>query len=428
MKRAADGAPAPAAPRLGTFASLRLRDFRLLLLGTTLSNAAQWIQQVTLGWLVYDLSASGTVLGSINLVRSAATIGLAPLAGIAIDRLSRRTLLLGVNAWLLAISLTLGLALLTGRADLWHLFAFTFLGGAAQAVDLPLRQTLVFSLVPRALAPNAVALVQTGWALMRSLGPAIGGFLILWFGPGGNFLVQAGAYALIALNTARIAFPAGSAGGARRAVLRQLGDGLRYIAQERGTRTFVLMGWVLPLFIIPNFAALPPIYAKDIFRGGPEVLGLLLASVGVGGIGGGVVTASLGHLERRGLLQLVALLLLSLALIGFALSATLWSALPLLALAGFFEMIYLTTNQTLLQLSVPDELRGRVSGIVSLTAGLSPVGAVVAGAGADLIGPRAVTVVLCSIAAAIAVGVFIGSPTVREYRLSQTLGGAERRA
>jgi len=82
---------------MGTFASLRLRDFRLLLIGTTLSNAAQWIQQVTLGWLVYDLTGSGAALGTINLVRSVATLGLAPLAGAAIDRLSRRALLLAVN-------------------------------------------------------------------------------------------------------------------------------------------------------------------------------------------------------------------------------------------------------------------------------------------------------------------------------------------
>lgn len=406
---------------LGTFASLRLRDFRLLLIGTTLSNAAQWIQQVTLGWLVYDLTGSGAMLGAINLVRSVATLGLAPVAGVAIDRFSRRTLMLIINGWLLAISLILGITLLSGPARIWYLFAFTFLGGVAQAVDMPLRQTVVFALVPRAFAPNAVALVQTGWALMRSLGPALGGFLILWFGPGGNFLVQATAYGLIALNTARIAFPPGQGGNRRGGMRRNLAEGLRYVARERTTRTFVLLGWVLPLFIIPNFAALPPIYAKTVFGGGPDVLGLLLSAVGVGGIGGGLVAASLGRLERRGLVQLTALLLLSAVLIGFALSTTLQVALPLLAASGFFEMIYLTSNQTLLQLSIPEELRGRVTSVVSLNNGLSPLGGVAAGIGADLAGPRAVTIILCSIAAAIAVATFFGSATVRDYRLSRAL-------
>jgi MFS transporter, DHA1 family, staphyloferrin A biosynthesis exporter len=405
----------------GTFASLRLRNFRLLLTGTTLSNAGQWIQQVTLGWLVYDLTGSGAMLGTINLVRSVATLGLAPLSGVAIDRFPRRTLMLAVNAWLFIISLTLGLLLLGGHSGIGLLLVFTFCGGVAQAIDMPLRQTAVFTLVPRALAPNAVALIQTGWALMRSLGPALGGFLILWFGPGGNFLVQACAYALIALTTVRIAFPPGPAGGKRPAFLGNLGDGLRYIAREPGTRAFVLMGWVLPLFIIPNYAALPPIYAKDIFGGGPETLGLLLSSVGVGGIVGGLVAASLGRVERRGLLQLAALALTSATLIGFALSSSLWLALPLLAASGFAEMIYLTTNQTLLQLSIPEEMRGRVTGIVSLNAGLSPLGSFAAGLGADLLGPRAVTLILCSIAALIAALALLTSPTIRDYRLSHTL-------
>jgi predicted MFS family arabinose efflux permease len=287
---------------------------------------------------------------------------------------------------------------------------------------MPLRQTVVFALVPRSLALNAVALVQTGWALMRSLGPALGGFLLLWFGPGGNFLVQAGAHGLIALTIVRLTFPPGRSDGPRQAVRQNLGDGLRYVARAPVTRAFMLLGWVLPLFIIPIFAALPPIYAKDIFGGGPEVLGLLLSAVGVGGIGGGVVTASLGRLERRGQVQLGALLLLSLALLGFALSPGLRVALPLLALAGFFEMIYLTTNQTLLQLSIPDELRGRVTAVASLTAGLSPLGSFVAGVGADLVGPRAVTIILSGSAAAIAVGTFFGSSTIRDYRLSRAMG------
>jgi predicted MFS family arabinose efflux permease len=181
------------------------------------------------------------------------------------------------------------------------------------------------------------------------------------------------------------------------------------------------MGWVLPLLIIPSFAALPPIYAKVVFNGGPEVLGVLLSAVGVGGIAGGFVTAGLAQFDRRGLVQLAALLLLSLSLIGFALTANLALALILLAVAGFFEMIYLATNQTLLQLSIPDALRGRVTGIVSLSAGLHPVGALVAGVGADLVGPQLVTLVLSGLAGLIALIVFWTSPTVREYRLSRAM-------
>lgn len=407
--------------RSSAFEVLRRPDFAWLLTGTTLSNAAQWIQQVTLSWLVYDMTSSGAMLGGLNLVRSLATLGLAPLAGVAIDRFSRRTLMFATNGWLFAISLVFGLFLWAGNSAIWPLFLFSFLGGIAQAIDLPLRQTVVFVLVPRPLAPSAVALIQTGWALMRSIGPAIGGFLILWVGPEGNFFVQASAYALITFTIFKLHFPPEAQDKVQTSARNSLREGLHYVANERTTRAFLLMGWVLPLFIIPNFSALLPIYAKDVFGGGPETLGALLSAVGVGGIVGGFVTASLGRVERRGLIQLAALFLLSLSLIGLGLTPDVHTAWLMLALAGFFEMIYLTTNQTLLQLSIPDALRGRVTGIVTLSAGLMPVGALVAGVGADQVGPQTMTIILASSSALIAVAVCALSPTIRNYRLSEGL-------
>lgn len=418
----ATGSAAPARPgKIGTFASLRLWQFRLLLIGTVLSNAAQWIQQVTLGWLVYDLTGSGTMLGSINLVRAGAMVGLAPLAGVAIDRVDQRLLMLIVKLWLFTISLTLGLVLLSGEAEVWYLFAFTFLAGVAQAIDMPLRQAAAFYLVPRSFAPNAVALIQTGWALMRSLAPGIGGFLLFWFGPGGNFLVQASAYALITVTIWWLRFPPRQSAERQKNGLRNFAEGIRFVVKAPVTRTFVMMGWVLPLFIIPNFSALPPMYVKDVFHGGPQVLGLLVSSAGTGGILGGLFSASISHVERRGLVQLAALFLLSLSLIGFALSRHLWLALLLLGSSGFFEMVFLTTNQTLLQLSIPDDLRGRVTSVANLNPALSPVGAFVAGTGAEFFGPTTVTLILCGIAAAIAVFVLWRSPTVRDYRLSHAM-------
>lgn len=412
--------------RPGNFAVLRQRNFAWFLAGTTLSNSGQWIQQVTLSWLVYELTGSGAMLGTLNLVRSLATLGLAPIAGVGIDRFPRRRLMVMTNTWLFTISVIFGFVILVNPALIWPLFAFSFLGGVAQAVDMPLRQTVVFALVQRAYAPSAVALVQTGWAVMRSLGPAIGGFLILWVGPHGNFFVQAGAYALVALTILKLNFPPEHSYLTPGATRNNLLDGLRYIAKEPATRAFLLMGWVLPLFVIPIYSALPPIYAKDVFGGGPDTLGALLSAVGVGGIVGGFVSAALGRFERRGLIQLLALLLLAISLIGFALSAIFWISLLCLAVSGFFEMIYLTSNQTLLQLSIPDELRGRVTGIVSLNMGLMPIGALIAGVGADLVGPQTITLILSSGAAIIAIAVYLFSPTIRDYRLSAALDNGKR--
>jgi MFS family permease len=394
-----------------------------LLTGTVLSNAGQWIQEVTLSWLVFDLTGSGTMLATISMVRSVASTSMLPAAGVLIDRVNRRFLMLVTSGWLLTATLVLGIILLIYGSHVSHLFVFAFLTGLAGSIDGTLRQVIVFDLVPRPVAPNAVALIQTGWSLMRSFGPGIGGFLILWLGPGGNFLVQSGAYVLIAISIMQIRFPARPVLGVRGSPFQNIRDGIRYVAKERVTRAFMLMGFVLPLFIIPIFNTLSPIYAKNVFHGGAETLGFLMSSVGVGGIVGGIVTASLGRVERRGLVQIVSLFLLALTLIGFAFCTTLWVALPLLALAGFFELVFLTTNQTLLQLSIPDELRGRVTSVVNLNAVLMPLGGLVAGGASDLLGgPKMITILLGGIAAAIAVGVFLGSPTVRNYRLVRSQG------
>jgi len=120
--------------------------------------------------------------------------------------------------------------------------------------------------------------------------------------------------------------------------------------------------------------------------------------------------------------QLASLFLTALALIGFAFTTTLWIALLLLAVSGFFEMIFLTTNQTLLQLSIPDSLRGRVTSVINLNAALFPLGGLIAGGGSDLFeGPKIITIILCSIAAGIAVFIFLYSPVVRNYRLSEAI-------
>jgi len=411
--------------KITAFTSLRIANFRLQLTGSILSNAAQWIQSVTLSWLVYDLTGSGTILGSINLVRALASLFMIPLAGLLVDRLNRRMLITLENSWLFVITLSLGLIVITGHVSVWHLFVFTFLGGIAQTVDTTLRQVLIFDLVPRSHAPNAVALIQTGWSIMRVVGPSIAGFLILWVGAGTNFLIQASVYVLVAITILQIKFPSQKTNPVTSSPLQNIKEGLHYVAQERVTRTFMLMGIIMPLLTIPIFSILPAIYAVQVFGDKTgRVLGLLMAATGVGGIIGGLFLASLGRLEYRGRLQLLALFLLSLSLMAFAFTSNLVIALLCLTLAGFFEIIFLASNQTLLQLSIPNDLRGRVTAVVNLSSLITPVGALIAGVGSDLLGgPKMITIVLTSLAAIIAILIFLFSPTVRNYRFSRGIEG-----
>ena len=414
--------------KVGPSASLRIRNFRFLLGGSILSSTAGNIQGIGLNWLVYNLTGSGTILGSINMVTSAMSLGMIPVSGFLVDRVRHRKLMFMTNLWLFIITLGLGFILFFGHAKISYLFIFAFLCGVTQTLNQTLGQVVTFDLVPRVDTPNAIALLQTGGYLTRSFVPAIGGFLILWFGAGGNFLFEAGAFALIILSITQLQFPAQKSAPIMGSSFQNIQEGIKYVAKQPVTRTFVLMGFILSLFTIPIVIILPPIYAVKVFHGGPNILGFLLASMGVGGIFGGVAAAFLSRLERWGLVQLASIFLLSLFLLAFAFTTKLWIALLLLSLGGFFEAISLATNQTLLQLSIPNELRGRVTSAVNLGSALFILGSLLAGAGSDLFGgPKMITIILAGTAAGICILIFMLSSTVRNYRLSEGIASNSAR-
>jgi len=410
------------AGKSGAFASLRLPNFRLLLSGSVLSYANQWIQSVVLGWLVYDLTGSGTILGTINLVSSIASLGMLFATGLLVDYYNRRKLMLISSGGFLALTLSLGLVLLTGHANIIYLFVFATIYGSVEILDSTVRQVVVFDLVPRSQTPSAMALIQTGWSVMRVVGPSLGGFLILWLTAGGSFLLMAGVCAVIAITVIYMKLAPRTPEAVRSSPLQNIQEGLSYLFREPVTRIFTLIGIVMPILAVPIFATLPPIYAVHVFHDNSgKVLGFLVAAVGVGGVIGGVVTAYMKRWEHWGWLQMASLFLLSVSLIGFAYTSTLPLDLGILVFAGFFEIIFLTTNMTLIQLSIPDKLRGRVTAAVNLTWILSPIGSLIAGAGADWLGPKEITIILAGVAAGLVVLVLAFSPTVRNYRLSRSI-------
>lgn len=402
--------------KTGGFSVLQHSNFRWLLVGTTMAFGVQWVQQLTLNWLIYEITSSGSMLGLLNFFRALGTVGLAPIAGVVIDKVSRKQLMYYINTWLLAICLIFGIALWRGIDQIWPLFVFSFLAGAAQAFNMPLRQTAAFVLVPRAQAPSAVSLIQTGWALMRSLGPAIGGVLLVFIGAAGNFLAMALVYGVITFTISPLNFQKPTSHTRAKSYKKQIKEGVGIAFANTNIRAFLLMGWILPLFIIPIFSVLPAVYAKDIFARGPQDLGMLVSAIGAGGVVGGLFTTFLSQIERRGVVLLVSLFALSLSLIGFAMAPNFIIALCLFTLAGFFEMIVLTLNQTLLQLSIPDEYRGQITGLSTLNAGLLPIGAVFTGLGTEFIGVQETTILLALAAAIIAAAVLLLSPTVRQFK------------
>jgi MFS family permease len=259
----------------GFFTIFREANFRWFFLGTILGNCASWTQDVTLSWLVYDLTASGAMLGTMSLVRTIATLSLSPMAGIAIDRRPRRSLMFLTNGWFLAINASIGLSLLAGLAQVWPLLLFSLLAGIAQAIDFPLRQTVLFILVTRRMTPNAVGINQTGWAVMRTLGPVIGAFLLVRMGAGGSFLIQAAIHAIIIMIIAQLHFPRPHATEPGTADSRNFAEGFKHIIKNSHTRAFALMGCILRFFIIPVFVVMPAIFCQGSLPRWPASPGLV---------------------------------------------------------------------------------------------------------------------------------------------------------
>jgi MFS family permease len=418
--------PAPAADdTIGSFHAFRYRNFRLLWLGSAFTSAAMWIQQTTMGWVVYDLTNSGSLLGALNLLRAIPVLTLVPIAGLTADRVSRN-LIIGVSQLFLAtLTMLLALAIAFGIIEVWHLFLFMLLASVANSFNMPARQTMVFDVVPRNVLPNAVALNNIGGSIMRTAGPLIGGAMIVAIGAASNFAIQSCAYLGVMTTVVLIHLPARTREAhsrGTRAFFSQILDGYRYVIGTPQLRLLLVMTLINPLFYIPLHLGLLPIYAKDIFDGGGSSLGIMLGALGFGGVLGGLLTASLNRVDRRGLLQFAGLFIhgachAAFAVVGYV-TGDLWLAVPFLIAAGAAESLHMTTNQTVLQLIAPDNMRGRITAALQLSPVFMSLGIFIAGALADVVGAPAVGIAFSLAGLVVVMAIFVASPGMRRLRLS----------
>jgi MFS family permease len=404
--------PAPSHSRLPpTFRSFRHRDFRFLWCSTIFSSFALWIQQTTLSWLTYELTGSALLLGAVNGARSVPLLLFAPFGGVAADRFDRKRLLLTTQVGLLVATLLFGVLIFAGHLQVWHIFAFTMLTGVAWSFNMPVRQSLMPNIVPREDLMNAVALGSAAFSSSRIIGPALAGLLIASVGVAENFFVQAAAYVGVTLMVLQLRLPL-TTRAQPVSVLANLKEGVRFIWRHPTLRVQMTLA-LAPVVIALPYNALLPIFASDVLGVGPEGFGLMMAAPGLGAIVGTLGLASVGQVRRQGLLMLGTVLLLGLSLIAFSFSRSFPLSLLLLFLVGAIQMVYFTTNQAMLQLSTPDELRGRVMGVFVLNQGLLPLGALFAGALADLLGAPTAVAIMGALVALLAAAFAARSSTLR---------------
>ena len=362
--------------------ALRHRNFRLYFGGQCVSLMGTWIQQVALSWLVFRLTGSTLLLGTVAFLGQAPQLLVGPFAGVWIDRTDRRRLMFVVQALMLAQASILALLAWGQWIAPWHIVTAAVALGLLNSVDAPLRHSMVGQLVAdRSDLPNAIALNTFSFNATRFVGPPVAGLLVSLTSEATCFAINGVSFvavlaALMQIRVATVApisAPLGSA----------LAEGLRYARHTFTVRSLLIQVALLNLLAAP-YVALIPVFARDVFHGGPDTLGLLLGAAGCGAL-----TASLhlaGRPSVRGLSHSIAYgnFLTALALFGFAITGQLWLALIELFAVGFGLIVCNAATNSVLQTIIPQQLRGRVLALFSSAVlGMAALGGLIAGLVAD---------------------------------------------
>ncbi|MBI3971907.1 MAG: MFS transporter [Chloroflexi bacterium] len=375
------------------FDALRVRDYRLLFQGNAVTSMGYWMQQVALGWLVLELTDSPLYLGLASFARSVPMLLVSPFGGVLADRLDRRLVIISTQVSQLVLTALMAVLIFTGLINIWQILAISFLMGVAVSVHVPARQALIPALVGRARLGNALAIYNMSLNASRIIGPSSAGALMGLVGVGGCFALQSVGYVWAVGNVLQIRYSRyGEQPRVRQTVVQNLFDGFRYCYRTRPIFMQLLIAAV-PTIVAMPYMQLLPAFARDHYKIGPEGLGLLMSAMGLGALAGSFAIAARRTVPRKSLVTIVCAGAFGLSLCAFALSQWLPLALVFLALAGASSAIYSTLNSTILQEICPDEYRGRVSSVYMVTWGLMPLGALPAGALAELYGAP-VTVLL----------------------------------
>ena len=399
-----------------TFASLRNRDFRYLWAGTCFLSGGLWIQQVSLGWAIYEMTRSSILLGALNGLRFLPFLIFSPLAGVAADRSDRRKLMITTQWFVLVTALAMGVVVSLDLLEVWHLFAFTLVTGVVWSFSEPVRQALIPDVVPRAELMNAVALNSAAFNFTKIIGPSVGGVLIVLFGLAGNFYIQSASYLFVMWMIYRMHIPERVRDANRSSVLSNLREGIRYVWSEPVVFSILATAMIPRLFAMP-YQALMPIFQKDVLQVGPDGLGMMMAAPGLGAM---LVMLSVAHFANRvnrpGLLMIAALVLQGAFLILFALMRTLPLALLTLVVVGGFQVLFMSISNMVLHMTVPDQLRGRVMSIYMLDRGITPAGALMAGVSAHFIGAPYTVMGMGAMVLALSAVVVVFLPNLRKVR------------
>ncbi len=390
------------------------RNYVLFFSGQGISIIGTWMQQIAMTWLVYRMTGSTFLLGVISFTGMIPIFFLSSLAGVFADRHNRYRIVVVTNFLAMGQAFVAAFLTLTGIITVWHIVGLSSFLGMVNAFEIPARQALVIEIVEnKEDLGNAIALNSFMFNGGRLIGPSIAGILISLFGEGTCFLINGFSFLaiILALLAMRISSRKRAAAGIR--ILKGLAQGYRYAFRAAPIRSLLIHLGIISFLSMP-YTVLMPYFARDYLHGGPDTLGVLMASSGCGAIIGTVSLASRNTIRGLSRVIVAASLIFGAAMIAFAFSKILTVSIILLFFAGFGLIVQMASSNTILQTIVRDDMRGRVMSLYAMAfAGMAPFGSLLAGALSSRIGPQE-TLAVSGIACIIEALVFIGPASTLE--------------
>src|SRR5271166_1270657 len=412
--------PASGGSKLATAVrALRHRNFQLFFAGQLISLIGTWMQTVAQSWLVYRMTNSALLLGTVGFASQIPVFIMAPIGGIVADRNNRQRVVIGTQTASMILAFILAFLTLSGRIQVWQIMLLAAGLGVVNAFDIPARQAFLIDMVGREDLLNAIALNSSMFNGARIIGPAVAGILVASIGEGWCFFANAVSYiaVIVGLLLMRITHPANLA--SHGSPLENIIEGFAFARNTGPIRSILLMLGLVSFVGMP-YAVLMPVFADQILHGGARALGILMGATGVGALLGAASLAA--RVGVRGLGKLIAICAggFGASLICFSFSKIFWLSTVLLLPVGFSMMVQMASSNTLIQSMTPDRLRGRIMSVYSMMfMGLAPFGALSAGAVAHHLGaPWTVAIggVAC-IAGAIIFGLHLPSIRVEARKL-----------
>jgi predicted MFS family arabinose efflux permease len=362
-----------------TFKAFAYRDFRIMWIGACTSSVGTLMQTFAQAWLVFELSKSSFMLGLDSFLGNIPIVLFSLFGGVLADRTERQRLLLRSQYVQMACAFVLAGLFATGVVRIWHILTLSFIVGTAQSFGGPAYSALIPTLVKNEDLPNAIALNSIQFNAARVLGPSFGGVALTLLGASWCFGLNGVSFIAVIISLL-IIHPHFVPSKSRESVFTSMREGFHFIIRQGTMEALIVLAFMMTLLAFPLIVFLP-VFAKDVFNGGPNLYTIFLVCSGIGSICGALTVAALGKHRHMGRLVLLMLTGLGLLITGFSLSHRLILSCVLIFVSGALLLAVFTSIGSLVQLITPDNMRGRVLSVYNVAfRGGVPVGSLVVGA------------------------------------------------